>query len=149
MLVNTPSYTVQQLAAFKDGNRENPSMSPMAANLSPEDMQAIADFYAVKAPKIGSIAATEIAAGEKLYRGGNADSGVPACMACHGPNGAGNGAAKYPALRGQHAKYTELQLKAYKNGSRATDDKAIMRTIAAKLSDAEIEQVAKYINALY
>ena len=143
------SYIAQQLKLFKDGVRVNASMAPMVANLSSEDMQALGDYFAGLAPKIGSISAEDIAAGEKLYRGGNADSGVPACMACHGPNGAGNAAAKYPALRGQHAKYTTMQLQAYRDGTRQGDEKAIMGTISKKMTDAEIEAVAKYVNALY
>ena len=143
------SYTAQQLKLFKDGVRVNASMAPMVANLSPEDMQALGEHFANLSPKIGSISAEEIDPGEALYRGGNADSGVPACMACHGPNGAGNAAAKYPALRGQHAKYTTIQLNAYKDGSRQGDEKGIMAVVAKKMTEAEIEAVAKYINALY
>lgn len=143
------SYTAQQLKLFKDGVRVNASMAPMVANLSPEDMQALGEHFSGLSPKIGSISAEEIDAGESLYRGGNADSGVPACMACHGPNGAGNAAANYPALRGQHAKYTTIQLNAYKNGTRQGDEKGVMATVAKKMTEAEIEAVAKYINALY
>ena len=143
------SYIAQQLKLFKEGTRQNASMAPMVANLSEDDMQALGEYFSVLAPKIGTISAEEIAAGEKLYRGGNVDSGVPACMACHGPNGAGNSAAKYPALRGQHANYTSIQLKAYRDGVRQGDEKGIMSTIAKKMTDAEIESVAKYINALY
>jgi cytochrome c553 len=142
-------YTAQQLKAFKEGNRQNPSMAPMVANLTPEDMTALGEHFAAMQPKIGTIGADDIAAGETLYRGGNAESGIPACMACHGPNGAGNAAANYPSLRGQHAAYTSIQLNAYKQGTRAGDEKAIMRTIAEKMTEAEIESVAKYINALY
>lgn len=143
------SYIVQQITWFKEGVRENASMAPMVANLSAEDMQALGAYFAALPPKIGTIAVDDINSGQSLYRGGNPTTGVPACMACHGPNGAGNAPAKYPALRGQHATYTANQLKAYKNGTREGDAKAIMKTIAEKLSDAEIESVAKYINALY
>ena len=146
-----PKYTVQQLQAFKSGKRENPNMSAMVTNLSADDVVAIADYYASQSPKIGSIESDSIAAGEKLYRGGDKDKGIPACMACHGPNGAGNPAANYPALRGQHAKYTTLQLEAYRSGERKTDAerKLMMQLIAAKLSDDEISDVARYINALH
>jgi cytochrome c553 len=146
-----PQYTVQQLQAFKSGERENPNMSAMVTNLSADDVVAIADYYASQSPKIGSIESDSIAAGEKLYRGGDKDKGIPACMACHGPNGAGNPAANYPALRGQHAKYTTLQLEAYRSGERKTDAerKLMMQLIAARLSDDEISDVARYINALH
>lgn len=145
------TYITQQLRAYKSGERVNPNMSAMVTTLTDEDIDAIGDYYSKMAPKIGQIAAENIAAGEKLYRGGDKDDGVPACMACHGPNGAGNPAANYPALRGQHAKYTSLQLAAYRSGERKTgaERKSMMQTIAAKLSDADIENLASYINALH
>ncbi len=144
-------YITQQLRAYKSGERVNPNMSAMVTTLTDEDIDAIGDYYSTMAPKIGQIAAENIAEGEKLYRGGDKDDGVPACMACHGPNGAGNPAANYPALRGQHAKYTSLQLAAYRSGERKTgaERKSMMQTIAAKLSDADIENLASYINALH
>ncbi len=146
-----PKYTVQQLEAFKSGTRTDPSMSAMVANVSSDDMVAIAAYYAGQAPKIGSIASDKIAAGEKLYRGGDKDKGIPACMACHGPNGAGNPTANYPALRGQHAKYTSNQLAAYKSGARKTDAdrKLMMQIIARRLSDEDISNISEYINALH
>ena len=70
-------------------------------------------------------------------------------MACHGPNGAGNPAAKMPSLRGQHAKYTTTQLLAYKNGERAAGQASIMATIASRLTAQEIEQVAAYLEGLH
>ena len=144
-------YTLQQLKAFKAGERVNPNMSAMVTNLSEEDMAELAEFYAAKQPKIGSIDADQIAAGEKLYRGGDKERGVPACMACHGPSGAGNPAANYPALRGQQVNYTNLQLTAYRSGERKTDveRKSMMQSIAAKLTDDEIAALSRYIHALH
>ena len=144
-------YLVQQLQAFKNGVRKNPNASAMATNLSADDIAALAGYYADQKPKIGTIGVEQIAAGEKIYRGGDKEKGIPACMACHGPNGAGNPAANYPALRGQHAKYTSTQLEAYRNGERKTgeDRNSIMQTIAAKMSDDDIASVARYLNALY
>ena len=141
-----PKYVVQQLQAFKSGERNDPNMSAMVSNLSDADMAALAAFYASQRPKIGTIAV-----GEKIYRGGNRAKGLPACMACHGPNGAGNPVANYPALRGQHAKYTATQLEAYRSGDRTTgaDRSSTMQMIAAKMSDADIKNVAQYIHALH
>jgi len=146
-----PKYVVQQLQAFKSGERNDLNMSAMVSNLSDADMVALAAFYASQRPKIGTIAVDKIAAGEKIYRGGNRAKGLPACMACHGPNGAGNPVANYPALRGQHAKYTATQLEAYRSGDRTTgaDRSSIMQMIAAKMSDADIKNVAQYIHALH
>jgi cytochrome c553 len=146
-----PKYVVQQLRAFKSGQRENPNMSAMVSTLSEEDMAALGAFYATRKPQIGTIDVAQIAAGEKLYRGGDKDKGIPACMACHGPNGAGNPAANYPALRGQQAKYTSIQLQAYRSGDRkaAQDQPAIMQTIAVRMSDDDIANVARYVRALH
>ena len=145
------SYVAGQLRAFKSGDRTNPNMSAMVTNLSEEDISALGEFYAAGQPKIGSIETEQIAAGESLYRGGKTEKGIPACMACHGPNGAGNPAANYPALRGQHAAYSSLQLKAYRDGTRTTDKerKLMMQSIAQKLTDDDIEHVTRYINALH
>lgn len=144
------SYLVEQLKAFKAGTRKNINMNAMAAPLSEEDMVDIADYFSTQTLNIASVDAAGTELGAKLYRGGNAATGVPACMACHGPNGAGNPGAKYPALRGQHAAYTTLQLKAYKSGERANGAAAaIMATIAARLSPEEIESVSKFLQGLH
>ena len=144
-----PGYLVAQLQAFKGNVRKNPNMNAMAAPLSDQDMADVAGYFASQTLKVPSVDAEAAAAGGKLYRGGNAESGVPACMACHGPNGAGNAAANYPALRGQHAKYTSLQLNAYKSGERVTDQKELMRSIASRMTAAEIEAVAQFIQGLH
>ena len=144
-----PAYMVEQLQAFKSGRRENPAMAPLAVPLAESDMLEISAYYAAQTLRIQPVEAGKIAAGQQLYRGGNAERSIPACMACHGPSGAGIAAARYPALRGQHAEYTVLQLKAYRDGSRSTDPQRMMRMIAAKLSDADMEQVAQYISGLY
>ncbi len=144
-----PGYIVAQLQAFKDNVRKNVNMNAMAAPLTEQDMKDLAGYFASQTLKVPSVDAEAAGAGAKIYRGGNAETGVPACMACHGPSGAGNAAANYPALRGQHAKYTVLQLNAYKSGERATDQKSIMRSIAARMSAEEIDAVAKFMEGLH
>lgn len=144
-----PAYLVAQLQAFKGNVRKNPNMNAMAAPLSDQDMADLAGYFASQTLKVPSVDAEAAGAGAKVYRGGNAETGVPACMACHGPNGAGNVAANYPSVRGQHAKYTTLQLTAYKSGERATDPKSIMRSIAARMSSEEIDAVSRYIEGLH
>ncbi len=146
---NAP-YTLQQLKAFKDGKRQNALMSSQAMMLSDEDMADLAVYYeglpgaaqSVKDP--GSVRR-----GEALYRGGDSESGVAACIACHGPTGNGNPAAKYPALRGQHADYTAKQLRDYKSGERVTDGKTrVMRDIAERLSEEDIAALSSYVQGL-
>jgi cytochrome c553 len=87
-------------------------------------------------------------AGQKLYRGGDASRDLPAGLACHGPQGEGNGPAQYPALRAQHSVYTYAQLKAYASGERKPAANSIMQTIAARLSDEEMRSVASYLQGL-
>lgn len=142
-------YLAQQIKHFKNGVRENASMAPMVAGLEDADITALAVYFAAQAPSIQSAAADDVVAGEKLYRGGDAARGIPACMACHGPSGVGNAAANYPAVRGQHVDYTMLQLKAYRDGGRTTDPQSMMRSVASRLTDTDMLALARYLSALY
>lgn len=146
---NAP-YLLAQLKAFKDGSRMDPLMSSQAMMLSEEDMADLAVYFeslpaaaqAVKDPNT-------VARGEALYRGGNTANGTPACLACHGPSGRGNPAAKYPALHGQHADYTAKQLQGYADGTRQTDGKTrVMREVAATLSKEDIAALSSYMQGL-
>ena len=142
-------YLLKQLMDFKSGKRQNAQMSPMASPLTEQDMEDLAAYFATQSHKKGVAKSGDIELGETLYRAGNPKTGLVACMACHGPTGAGNPAAKYPALAGQHADYTALQLKAFKSESRNNDINSVMRTIAGKMTNAEIDAVAGYIQGLY
>ena len=144
-----PEYLIKQLGDFKSGARKNAQMAPMAAPLSEVDMADIAAWFHSNQTRIGAASPDLLEAGQKLYRYGNAETGVPACMACHGPDGAGNPAAVYPALGGQHAVYTATQLKAFRSGERSNDPNQIMRMVAGKMTDDEIEAVADYIQGLH
>ena len=111
-------------------------------------MRNLGAYFSQQAAKPGSARDKELVAiGEKLYRGGNAASGVPACMACHAPNGAGI-PIQFPRLAGQHADYTLAQLKLFRSGERANDGGKMMRVIAGKMSDQEMRAVAEYIAGL-
>jgi cytochrome c553 len=142
------SYIAAQLALFKQGVRDNVLMTPNASVLSEQDMQDLGAHFARQAPAGLEADPSNYKAGEKLYRGGDPERGVPACIACHGPRGKGNGPAKYPALRGQHAVYTYGQLKAYAEGRRRTPGNDIMRIIAARLTDDEMRALASYTQGL-
>jgi cytochrome c553 len=144
-----PEYIAKQLANFKSGERKNAIMSGMAAALSTEDMANVAAYFGAQKGKVGS-AKTNAAGslGEKIYRGGIASVGVPACASCHGATGAGI-PVQFPRLSGQHAEYVVTQLKAFYTGERANDNAKVMRMIAAKLSDAEMAAVADYIQGLH
>ncbi len=141
-------YLAKQLQEFKSGSRANPIMAGMVAPLSPQDMEDLAAYFSSQ-PVARSAADPALApAGEAIFRGGNLISGVSACMACHGVAGAGNPAAKFPALAGQHTEYVEAQLKAFRAMERTNDAGQMMRGVAAKLTDPEIKAVASYIQGL-
>lgn len=143
------AYLAKQLADFKaNKDRKNPVMMGMATPLSPEDMKAVAQYYSEQKPKPGSAKDKDLVAlGQKLYRGGNTQTGVAACAACHGPNGAGI-PAQYPRLSGQFADYTAAQLKAFRAGERKNDPNGMMQGVAARMSDKEIAAVSEYIAGL-
>ncbi|HXA37312.1 MAG TPA: c-type cytochrome [Steroidobacteraceae bacterium] len=141
-------YIAEQLKNFKDGKRNNPVMMPNAAGLSDEDMANLGAYFD-SLPNTGLEADPSYwQAGQKLYRGGDRARGIPACMACHGPTGHGNGAAKFPALRGQQSVYVIKQLNDYASGARATGPNGIMQTISKRLSPEDIRNVASYAQGL-
>ncbi len=143
------AYITKQLTNFKSGERKNPTMSAMAAPLSPDDMLNLGAYFSEKTPKPGAAKDAALAEeGKKLFKGGNEATGVPACAACHGPAGAGI-PAEFPRLAGQHSEYIMTQLKAFRAGERANDGAKMMRMIAGKLSDQEIKAVAEYIAGLH
>jgi cytochrome c553 len=146
---NAP-YLLTQLKAFKDGSRSDPLMSAQAMMLSDQDMADLAVYFESLPGAAQSVKdAGTVSRGEALYRGGNIENGVSACLACHGPTGRGNPAAKYPALQGQHADYTAKQLNDYASGARESDGKTrIMRDIAARLSKEDIAALSSYVQGL-
>ncbi len=145
------SYIVNQLGAFKEGKRVNALMSSQAMLLSDDDMANLAVYYEGLSRAVQAAADADLVdRGEALYRAGIAETGVPACMACHGPNGVGNPAAQYPSLSGQHAAYTEKTLQDYRSGERkSVAGNNVMNEIAAKLTDDDIKALAAYIQGLH
>jgi cytochrome c553 len=147
-------YITLQLSHFKSGLRVNPVMQAISATLTPEEMTAVGVYFSRQKPKgLAAKDAALVTAGQKLFRGGDAATGVPACAACHAPNGAGL-AKSYPRLAGQHADYTYAQLKAFKVGERGADkdgkdvNGAIMVTVAARMTDAQMKAIAEYTSGL-
>jgi cytochrome c553 len=146
-------YLLKQLRNFKipagkDGARPNPIMTAQVTNIGDDDLKNLAAYYAGQKPKGNAAKNKEtVLLGEKIYRGGVADRGIAACSGCHSPNGAGV-PAQFPRLAGQHADYTEAQMKAWRTGERANDPNQMMRMVASKLSDREIKAVSDYIAGL-
>lgn len=145
------SYIVRQLELFKSGQRQNPIMLGMATPLSPQDMADIAAYFAKQKTLPGIADKALVSAGGKLYREGDKTAGIPACMACHGPDGRGNPGALYPHLAGQHAQYVQQVLTAWHSGQPwgKGPHARIMLTIAGRLSTADIAAVASYIQGLH
>lgn len=144
------NYLLSQLSAFKNGTRKDPLMTSQAMLLSDEDMRDLAVYFeSLPAPAMAVADPGKVKKAEALYRGGDSNAGVAACLACHGPSGRGNPAAVYPALQGQHATYTSKQLRDYKSEVRTSDGKTrMMRDIAARLSDDDINALASYVQGL-
>lgn len=143
-----PTYIYKQLMDFKAGNRANAQMSPMAAPLTEQEMLDLAAYYAGQTQSGGAADPALAELGQKIYRAGNPESGVPACSGCHGPAGMGMALAKFPRISGQHADYTKQTLTYFRDGTRANDPNAMMRGVAARMTDKEIAAVAQYLQGL-
>lgn len=143
-----PEYLAEQLRDFKSGKRKNPIMNGMAAPLAEQDINDLAAYYSSQAIKPGAATSKELAhRGGRIYRGGNAKTGVSACMSCHGPSGHGI-PPRFPRVSGQTANYTERQLLDFKAGRR-TNDEDTMTRIAFRMSEAEIKAVSEYMAGLH
>ncbi len=139
------SYIYKQLKDFKEGRRNDATMTGMVALLNDADMKNIAAYFESQQPKAVAFNADMIAAGESIYRGGITETSVAACMGCHSPSGKGNGPAGWPSLKGQHPEYLLTQLQNFKLGLRANDNGKMMRNVVIRMSDMEMKSVAAYI----
>jgi len=144
-----PVYILKQLQAFKSGERKNDLMSPMAMPLEDADMVNLAAYFSSQKQTAGTAAADKVKLGGKIYRAGNAASGVAPCIGCHGPSGLGNSAAQFPRVSGQHAAYIDKALKDFRGKTRTNDAQKMMQGVTAKMSDAEIAAVAQYLQGLH
>lgn len=144
-------YLVKSLLDYASGARENEIMSPIAEALTEQEMQDVAAYYASLEDDTFTPRPTpdveQLQYGAALAAVGSADLGIQGCLNCHGPNGAGLGYS-YPYLAGQHASYTEAQLRAWQEGTRTGDPLDIMANIASRMSDREIAAVAAYYASL-
>lgn len=153
-------YLFKQMREIKSGDRAVLEMTGMLAASTDQDMEDMAAYYAsLDAVVMGSQALTDeayaldadefLALGERVFRGGNLDTGVAACTGCHSPTGAGNDPAGYPSIAGQHTDYIIKQLKNFQNNLRTNDGEGMaMRAVAASMSDLEIRAVANYLSGL-
>lgn len=144
------AYLREQLKAYQSGARQDPIMSGQAAALSAQDIDDLAAYFAAQPLSPGVADPAQVEAAQALYRGGRAADGIPACSACHGPQGLGNAAAAYPVVSGQHSAYSAAQLTIYRDKKRTgTANAQMMSNVAAKLSDSDIEALASYLSGLH
>ena len=152
-------YLIKQMQDIRDGARPVPTMVGQLDNMSDEDLADIAAFYASQAASGGRANPDKVALGASVYRGGVSASGVAACIACHGATGSGNAPAGFPRLAGQHAEYIADQLRRYRTGAENTleqnpngrtndGDSRMMRDVAYRMTDNEIDAVASFIAGL-
>lgn len=156
-------YIARHLGLFKSGERANPLMLGLTATLNPQDMRDLGAWFASQTALRGVADETPITSGpnagkkfyqvgETLFRGGDTQRAIPACAACHGPTGTGNPGPAYPALAGQHARYTADLLRRYRDGtSYGSGENAneVMKGVASKLTDEEIDSLASYVQGLH
>ena len=145
-------YLTRQVSLIKSGARQVPEMIGIVPGLSDQDINDLSAYFSSQSGTGGVTDVSKVTLGERIYRAGNADSGVPACMSCHGPAGEGNPLAGYPALAGQHSVYSAKMISQFRAGENWGDDDApsqIMNGAAVRLTDEEIEAVASFIQGLY
>jgi cytochrome c553 len=139
-------YVARQLADYKSGKRVSSTMRPMVEDLTEADFKALGRFFETRKTVVHAVADPDLAQmGRFIYLRGNPYSGVAACATCHGPKAAGT--ETLPRLAGQHAQYTENQLKAFNRRER-TNDNAVMHGIASKLTELEVKAVSAYVSGL-
>ncbi len=147
------SYIKKQLMDFrneKDNTRADPLMTTQAKLLqSEQDIDDLAAFFSAQTQNGGSADPKAVKLGEQLYRAGDGNRGIAACMACHGPAGDGNPSANFPRIAGQHAAYVEKALKDFRDGKRTNDPQRMMQGVVDKMTDKEIAAVAQYIQGLH
>ena len=140
------AYVARQLADYKTGRRKSSAMQPMVEDLAAADFEALGRYFETRPVHFHNVDDPELAQlGRFIYQRGNSNSGVPACASSHGAGG--QGTATLPRLAGQHAQYTERQLKAFNQRER-TNDNAVMHSVAVKLTELELKAVASYISGL-
>ncbi len=153
-------YILNQLIDIKTLDRVVPEMAGLLDNMSEQDLADLAAYYDAQTMQLSGAKEQSVkvytgeevdgvALGEMLYRAGNLEEKIPACAGCHSPRGQGNEPAAFPRLGGQYPQYIEKQLRDFRAGDRTNDEAMMMRTIASKMSDAEIQAVANYISGLH
>ncbi|SKA47155.1 c-type cytochrome [Photobacterium toruni] len=150
------AYLTKQLADYKlavtsngTQGRSNAVMAGMAAGLSATDMADLGAYFSSLPISGNTTPENVIAIAEPLYRFGDPERGIAACISCHGPRGNGTSLSGFPKISGQNAAYIQLQLQAFRSSARNNDLNAMMRSVAAKLNDNEISALSAYVGGLH
>ncbi len=141
------NYIGKQLGDFHAGVRKSEIMNAMTANLSLQDAADIAAFFS-SAPRWSGEEVNFSASGQALFRDGDSSRALPACASCHGEKGAGadQGPNSVPAIGGQRESYLANQLHAWKADDRKNSPGDVMNDIARRLSETEIDALARYLS---
>lgn len=145
-------YLARQLDEYASGARPSALMAPIARALPPPDRQAVARYYAGLSVRIGLDASPRhdpalLQQGAVLYARGAAERQLQACGNCHGRAGRGI-PPTFPSLAGQNARYVAEQLRLWRDGRRAGGVANVMRDIARRMSERDIEAAAAYVASL-
>lgn len=140
------AYLAKQLRDYREGLRSDPTMNPIAAALDDAASGSVAAYYASLEPPGDSTKVKENTPGRTLALRGDWDNTIPACVSCHGPGGRGVDPS-FPALAGQHASYIKAQLQAWREGKRRNDTNDLMKVVAERMNDEQIQAVADYFAA--
>lgn len=145
-------YLERQLHAFaaQGGQRANGVMGAIAVNLSADEMRRVSDHFArqpLQPTRFVDTPRRSRAEGRMIYLSGLVKKNVASCASCHGTSGSGL-TEMFPRLAGQHAPYIAEQLRHFRSGSRTSDPDAMMRIIAARMTDSEIDAVSNYVARL-
>ncbi len=146
------AYLARSLAAYASDARQSGMMQPVAAALSDDEIERLADYYSRQPHRRGS-KPPPAADGAALERGraiaerGIPERDVPSCVDCHGPR-SGPQSDEVPVLEGQLEEYLYLQLELFAKRARGGTDRAhVMEEFAPKLKPAEMRDVARYFSA--
>ncbi|MGI9286411.1 MAG: c-type cytochrome [Pseudomonadales bacterium] len=141
-------YLLKQMQEIKEGVRPIAQMAGQLDNMSDQDLQDIASYYAGQTMS-GSAAKKDLVdMGASVYRAGIKKQGIAACTGCHSPTGVGNAPAGFPRLSGQHADYIEQQLLMFQTGERNNDVDSVMRSITERMTAKEIKAVSSYASGV-
>lgn len=141
-------YLASQLNAMQRGQRTvNAAMKPVIDGLTQAQISSVASYYASLPSPAATAESGDISRGKWLVERGDWDFGVPACSQCHAPGAVGVGAT-FPRLAGQSALYIKNQLTAFRTGARTSDPNGLMKSVAQRMSDEDIESVANYLQTL-